>query len=471
MQALVIATGKNYVVANADNLSDKNFTDVQGVCGNDVWGVILDNKEYLLKDTTMILCDDRIYSDEEIMGVLTDKATSMMLWTGLRLYKDSRIYVMDRGFWLGLTEKSVMESLFAKGEDKLSKYQSRYGGYWRYPGLYDFCYLVNPCFPNERFFNEMKASFVTLMQAYPSGMGVNSALAAEYFGVSPKQICVGNGSSELIKSLMENYIGNIGLIYPTFEEYPHRKSKGDLIPFNKLDENFNCSVDDIAEFYEDKKVDAIVLVNPDNPTGRFILREDMLRLAKWGLSKGVRIIVDESFADFSGLEKETVLDEEVLSQYSNLIVIKSISKSYGVPGLRLGILATGDEELIASMKKDVAIWNINSFGEFFWQIIGKYKFDYDKAIGEFVRIRARFMEKLQSINNLTVYPTYSNYVMCRIDSGVSATELATIMLNRYNIMIKDLTGKEGLLDGQYSRLSVRGDEDNIFVVRVLEELL
>ena len=378
---------------------------------------------------------------------------------------------MDRAFWLGLNESSVMESLFACGEDKLSKYQSRYGGYWRYAGLYDFCYLVNPCFPNERFKNEMKDAFVTLMQEYPSGMSVNSALAAEYFGLSTKHVCVGNGSSELIKSLMENYVGNVGLIYPTFEEYPHRKSKGELIPFNKLDENFECSVDDIAEFYEDKNIDAIVLVNPDNPTGRFILKDDMLRLVEWGLSKGVRIVVDESFSDFSGLTDETVLDEEVLSRYSNLIVIKSISKSYGVPGLRLGILATGDEALITSMKKDVAIWNINSFGEFFWQIIGKYRFDYDKAISEFVRIRARYMENLEKIENLVVFPTHSNYVMCRIKGGMTATKLATIMLNRYNILIKDLTGKEGLNDGQYIRLSVRGDEDNNYVVRVLEELL
>ena len=471
MQAFVIATNKSLVVGNADNLNDKNFTAVQGVCGDNVWEVILSNKEYFLQDTTMILCDDRIYDEDEIYKVLSDSAASMMLWTGLRLYKDSRIYVMDRAFWLGHTERSVMESLFAKGEDKLSKYQSRYGGYWRYAGLYDFCYLVNPCFPNERFNNEMKDAFVTLMQEYPSGMGVNSALAAEYFGLNPKQVCVGNGSSELIKSLMENYIGNIGLIYPTFEEYPHRKNNGEIIPFNGLDENYNCSVDDIAEFYVDKHVDAIVIINPDNPTGRMIMKEDMLRLAKWCTEKEIRLIVDESFMDFAGVDGQSLLDGDILVQHSNLIVVKSISKSYGVPGLRLGVLATGDEALIESMKKDVSIWNINSIGEFFWQIIGKYRFDYDKAISEFGRIRARFLESLGKINNLVVFPTYSNYVMCRVDGGMTATELATIMLNRYNILIKDLSGKEGLFDGQYIRLSVRGDEDNNYVVRVLNELL
>lgn len=471
MQALVIATTRNIMVANADNLSSKNFSDVQGICGVGIWEMILAQKEYLQKDTTIILCDDRIYSEEEIQGVLSEKASSMMLWTGLRLYKDSRIYVMDRNFWNGLIERSVMESLFASGEDKLSRYQQRYGGYWRYAGLYDFCYLVNPCFPTERFRNEMKDSFVPLMQAYPSGMGVNSALAAEYFELSPMHVCVGNGSSELIKSLMERFVGKIGCIYPTFEEYPHRKNAGEIIPFMGLDENFNCLVDDIAEFYEDKSVDAIVLVNPDNPTGRLWLRDDLIRLTKWCQERNIRLIVDESFMDFSGMPEESLLSENVISQYHNLIVIKSISKSYGVPGLRLGVLATGDEELVAVMKKDVAIWNVNSFGEFFWQIIGKYKYDYEKAIGEFVRIRARYMENLGRIKNLVVYPTYSNYVMCKIEGGMTATELATIMLNRYNILVKDLTGKTGLSGGEYIRLSVRADEENNYIVRVLEELV
>lgn len=471
MQALVIATSKNFMVDNADNLSNKNFSDVQGICGVGVWDLILAQKEYLLKDTTMILCDDRVYTEEEIQGVLSEKSPSMMLWTGLRLYKDSRIYVMDRAFWNGMNERSVMESLFASGEDKLSRYQCRYGGYWRYASLYDFCYLVNPCFPTERFQNEMKDSFVTLMQSYPSGMGVNSALAAEYFALSPMQICVGNGSSELIKSLMERFVGKIGCIYPTFEEYPHRKQQSEIVPFVGLDGKFNCTVDDIATFYEDKSVDAIILVNPDNPTGRFLLKDELLRLAKWCQEKDIYLVVDESFMDFSGMPKESLLCQEVLNQYKNLIVIKSISKSYGVPGLRLGILATSNEELVATMKKDVSIWNVNSFGEFFWQIIGKYKYDYEKAIGEFIRIRARYMENLGRIKNLVVYPTYSNYVMCKIEGGMTATKLATIMLNRYNILVKDLTGKAGLEDGEYIRLSVRADEENNYIVRVLEELL
>lgn len=471
MQALVIASKESLISENIMNLHDKDLADIKGCITDDVWNEICRQKDYVSQDSTMILFDDRVYSDRDIMGTLNNTDSSMVLCTGLRMYKNSRIYVMDRVFWNGVVEKSVMESLFASNEEKLAKYQERYGGYWRYPGLYDFCYLANPCFPNERFLNEMKDAFGTLVREYPSGMKVNSVLAADYFEIPDEYICVGNGTSELIKSLMEKYIGNVGVIYPTFEEYPHRKNGTELIPFMGLDEEFMCNVDDISDFYKDKNVDAIILVNPDNPTGRFIPKNEIVRLAGICHKQGVRLIVDESFVDFADEENQSLIDYEILKNNPNIIVMKSISKSYGVPGIRLGVIVTGDEEIIASMKKDVAIWNINSFGEFFWQIIGKYRNDYRNAMNDFGKIRKRYLDNLTKNPNLKVYPTQSNYVMCKLINNMKATELATLMLNRYNILIKDLTGKSGLDDGEYIRLSVKSDEENNYVIRVLEEIL
>ena len=86
----------------------------------------------------------------------------------------------------------------------------------------------------------------------------------------------------------------------------------------------------------------------------------------------MRFVVDESFVDFADVEGEySLLKNKILEENPHLYVVKSISKSYGVPGLRLGIMASGDTEVIARMKKDVAIWNINSFGEFYMQIYEK----------------------------------------------------------------------------------------------------
>lgn len=382
--------------------------------------------------------------------------------------------VLDKEKWYEINDiqdLDIAQTLFAEGHDKLKMYLRRYGGYWRYPTMYDFCYLVNPFFPNDRFMNEMKANFETLVREYPSGMGVNSLLAGKYFELYPEYVCVGNGTAELIKSLMENLEGKIGMVYPTFEEYPHRKKEEDVIPYYVIDKDFKYTVDDLMEFYVDKDISAIILVNPDNPSGHFITRADILRLADWGKTKNINIIVDESFIDFARTdENQTLLYNDVLTQHTNLIVLKSISKSFGVPGLRLGIIATSNKELIAFMKKDVAIWNINSFAEYYMQIIEKYKDDYIEAMERFKDVRDRYVKKLNTIKGLKVYVSQANYIMAYIENGISSAHLADILLNKYNILIKDLSTKDGLYGRNFVRLSVKTDEENDTLINALNEI-
>lgn len=382
--------------------------------------------------------------------------------------------ILDEEQWYEINDiqdVDIAESMFADGNEKVRKYLQRYGGYWRYPAMRDFCYLVNPYFPNERFMNEMKSNFDVLVREYPSGMAVNSLLAGHFFGVRTENICVGNGTAELIKSLMENISGNIGMVYPTFEEYPHRKKDVEVIPYYVVDKDFDYSVDDIMSYYEGKDISAIVLVNPDNPSGHFISKKDILRLEDWCRSKGRKLIVDESFIDFvEDDEWHTLLDMEVLLNHPSLIVLKSISKSFGVAGLRLGVIATADTDLIAFMKKDVAIWNINSFAEYYLQIIEKYRDDYYEAMEKFKEVRRRYLDKLSKIKGFKVYPSQANYVMCHIENSVTSTELADILLNRYNVLIKNLASKEGLNKGNYVRLSVKSDEENDYIVNALMEI-
>ena len=131
-----------------------------------------------------------------------------------------------------IQDLDIAESMFIPDEDQRVKLlQGRYGGYWRYPKLMDFCYLVNPYFPPERMKDELRANFDTLLTQYPSGMRVNSLLAAKNFGVHQENILVGNGAAELIKSLMEHFEGKLGIIRPTFEEYSHRYDPDKLVVF------------------------------------------------------------------------------------------------------------------------------------------------------------------------------------------------------------------------------------------------
>ncbi len=357
----------------------------------------------------------------------------------------------------------IAESLLAGKEEKLEKMQKRFGGYWRYPKLIDFCYLVNPYFPNKKLVSEMQTNFERLLGEYPSGMGVNSLIAAKIFGLHASQVIVGNGAAELIKSLMERFTGRLGMAFPTFQEYPNRKAQTDVVPYFVTNDEFRYTAKDLMDFYEDKDIEVLTLINPDNPSGNYIRREDVLKLSEWCEKKNIRFVVDEE-------ETTTLLDAEILKENPNLIVVKSISKSYGVPGLRLGVLASSDEELIAEMKKDVAIWNINSFAEFYLQIYEKYAKDYAKAIEKFKQTRAAYIKDLQALSGLRVLPTQANYVLCEVTSGVTSRKLAEDLLEE-NILIKDLSTKKGFDGKNYIRLAVRDEKDNAILVEALKRYL
>ena len=370
-----------------------------------------------------------------------------------------------------IQDLDIASGMFAPTDDAhFTAIFSRYGGYWRYPQMLDFCYLVNPYFPPQRMIDEIKASFETLMREYPSGMRVNSLLASKNYGVKPEYIMVGNGAAELIKAYMENWTGRLGYILPTFEEYPNRLPKEDLLQFIPQNEGFRYTAEDVKLFFADKEIDTLLLINPDNPSGNYIPFDDLMGLVKWTKEKGLKFVVDESFVDFANAEGQfSLFDNAILAANPHLVVVKSISKSYGVPGLRLGVLASGDTGMIAKLKKEVAIWNINSFGEFYMQIYEKYHKDYDKACALFREEREIFFKELQAIPFLKVYPSQANYFLCKVVNKYTSHELALLLLKR-NILIKDCGTKKAFEGGDYIRIAVRDRKDNVYLVESLKSL-
>lgn len=366
----------------------------------------------------------------------------------------------------------IAETIFADDDLRLEKIQHSFGGYWRYQSLVDFCYLVNPYFPSPKMVYELKANFDNLLRQYPSGMGVNSMLAARYFGIRQEYVCVGNGAAELIKSLMENFTGRLGVTYPTFEEYPNRLPKSSVEVFRPLNKDFSYTAEDLISYFDDKDISALLLVNPDNPSGNFISRDGLEVLAEWSVRKNLRFVVDESFVDFSedGCHN-TLLDNAFLSRFPNICVMKSISKSYGVPGLRLGVLASSDTELISRMKKDVAIWNINSFAEYYMQIFNKYEADYVKSCESFRSERDIFFRELSEVDFIRVIPSQANYFLCEITGRFTAKQLTRELLSSFNILIKDCSSKKGFENSsEYVRIAIRDRKDNSALVTALRSL-
>lgn len=365
----------------------------------------------------------------------------------------------------------IMNINNTEDEKLLKQYYSRYGGYWRFPDMLDYCYLVNPYFNRSGIIKEMQDFFPTLVAEYPSGMNVNSMLASECWNVKQEYIIPGNGAAELIKLLMEHLEGKVGVVRPTFEEYPNRMPAERVVTFVPQNSDFRYDADDLIEFFGNNAVENILLINPDNPSGNFIPMEGIIKLAQWTKDNGIKFILDESFVDFSeGYANNSFISNKLLETFPNVCVMKSISKSYGVPGLRLGILCSANTGMIQRMKKQVSIWNINSFAEFFMQIYPKYRADYQKACDQFIATRNDFERELQQIPFIHVMPSQANFFFLEVLPPYKPKQLCAILLKNYKILASACLAKKGIEPDKYMRIAVRSHKDNERFIKALKEL-
>jgi histidinol-phosphate/aromatic aminotransferase/cobyric acid decarboxylase-like protein len=366
-------------------------------------------------------------------------------------------------------DKHNAEIIFANSaKEKLNLIQKRFGGYWRFPEIKDFCYLVNPYFPPVKMQEEMKAFFYDLLSQYPSGLGTQNLLAGKMFGVEGNNVLTGNGAAEIIKAIGNTLPGTFGMVFPTFNEYPESIGYDRVVQFIPKNDGFVYSLDDLKELSD--KTDNLILINPDNPSGHFNSKDNIIELLNYMLEDNKNLILDESFVDFSNDgESQTMINQDIIDKYQNLIIIKSISKSYGVPGIRLGVVVSSNLDLLNQFKEEISIWNINSFGEYFLQIIEKYKKDYQRACALIRNERNRFFCELKKISFLNVYKSEANYFLCKVTKYYTASKLSEIMIEK-DIYIKDLTNKIGFEDKEYIRIAVRDKLDNNLLIENLQDL-
>ena len=361
------------------------------------------------------------------------------------------------------------EAVFSEDQEKSKNLHSRFGGYWRFDNLIDFCYLVNPYFPHKRFNALIKNDFDKLISHYPSGQKTLCTLASRNFDVSEKYLAVGNGAAELIKEYAKNFSNqNVGVIIPTFEDYLERFKESNLKTF-KFDELFSYGEEDIKRILQD--LDLLVIVNPDNPSGNFIDKKSMIQILSKAKNSNTEILLDESFVDFTDSKRRfTFFDEKILDKFKNLKVLKSISKSYGVPGLRLGVISTSDHNMIDKIRQGLPLWNINSFAEYFLEHLPKFSKQFKLAQESHLRSKNKFYKQLLKLNCLSPLPSQSNYFLCKVKPPQSSKSLSNILLTEYNILIKDCSSKVGFDGEQFIRIAIRNSKDNNYLIKALKEV-
>jgi histidinol-phosphate/aromatic aminotransferase/cobyric acid decarboxylase-like protein/GTP:adenosylcobinamide-phosphate guanylyltransferase len=407
----------------------------------------------------------------------THKQSYWELILGVLVYLNTpNIYphvVDDSIKWYEIDDENDLEEanyMFADEKEKIKQISNLYGGYWRYDFL-DFCFLFNLYFPPEHFYSKLSNELPQLIGNYSSIQSKISRLLSRWYyddGFNENNIIVGNGASEFIRILNRHLIKKITIPVPTFNEYEDMNKK--RINYYVLNERegFSLDADEFIKSVNDSDSNFAVVINPNNPTSALTERQEIVKILK-NLKHLDGIIVDESFIDFTG-DREGYSVQPLVNKYSNLIVLRSLSKEFGVPGLRIGYLVSSNKNIKKKIKKHLPIWNINSVAERFIELFPKYAEEYRQSIGRIIAERDSFYKKLKDIKMLKVFRPYANFIFCKIlNDDINSEVLCRRLFTDYNIFIKDCSNKTSLND-KFIRIAVRTKQDNNTLIEALREI-
>jgi len=342
--------------------------------------------------------------------------------------------------------------------------ESSWGGYWNTPAV-DFAFIRNVHFPTPAMLSELRASLPDLLRNYGSAQHLLDTKLAYFLLCEPSRLKVLNGASQLFPWLKQWFAGvNVLVPAPTFGEYhrafPYARSYKDWPGPEKV----GIDLGEIEEMAPSRGL--VVFVNPNNPTGSTIPTKKILFFAR--CHPELTILVDESFIEFSGeLSAVHYLEEAPLD---NVIVLKSLSKSLGVPGVRLGFVYSSARAFIAHVESAMPVWNLNSIAEYFLELLLKHRRELEESFSATIRDRATLAEELVRLRIVaSVIPSGANFLLVRSSLTRESLQRVTIeLLARELIYLKDVSAKFD--DGHsYWRIAVRSAAENSRLCQVLAE--
>ena len=344
----------------------------------------------------------------------------------------------------------------------------------------DACFLSNPYATDlflEYFNNELLKSkkISRVLEFYPSQNSVIADLLGEHLGINPKKIFVCNGAIEAIQAVMHQFVkGKVVINIPTFSSYYEFINKDSEAVFYTLEKEntFILDPEDYISFVRKIKPNSIVIINPNNPDGGYIKYQDLKRIVEELHGIVENIIVDESFIHFafenSDLELKSII--QLTDEVSNLIIIKSMSKDFGIAGIRAGY-AVMDEEKVEQLTSNGYLWNLNGLAEYFFRLYTRPDFrnKYEEIRKKYIIETLIFISELNKIRNIRVYPTKANFVLIEILDGRTAEEITNTLLIKYGIYVRNCSDKKGL-KGQFIRLAARPASENDQVLLTFRDL-
>ena len=378
---------------------------------------------------------------------------------------DTRWYEIDDE-----NDRLAAEYLFSTQERRYELIADQHGGYWRFDFV-DHAYLYNLYFPPAPVFVHFKNHIQDLVLNYPVAQNPLAQLVGGLINQPADRIVVSNGASELIKIIANQVTGRLIIPVPTFNEYEEAVPEGKLVRFALTAPTFQVDVDAFAEEAARNEATIAIVVTPNNPTSLSVPNADLCRLAEKLGEQGCLLIVDESFIDFCAEPESLTLVNE-LDTYPNLVILKSMSKSYGIGGLRLGYLLTANSDFVEAVRTEVPIWNINGFAESFLRLAPRYRREFSKSCIRVREDRDDLYQRLDFIPGIAAFKPEANFVFCRLpDAGPSGPDVARALFVDHNILIKHCAGKSVSESDRFLRIASRTVAENITLVEALESVL
>ena len=364
----------------------------------------------------------------------------------------------------------MTQQKYKNQEEKYEFISKQHGGYYRHD-FTDHAYLYNLYFPPKNIFTHLKENIQDIVLNYPMAQNALAELIANLINQPTERVVVGNGAAEIIKILSGHLAKKIIVPVPSFNEYVNAAPDGQVVEFPLEFPSFQLDVDKFAEEAIKTGADMAVVVTPNNPTSLHVPKADLIRLSKKLEKNNCMLIVDESFLDFTA-DKENISLEQEIEKYPNMAILKSMSKAYGICGLRIGYLLTANSEFASSVRKEIHIWNINGFAEEFLRILPDYQQEFKDSCKIVIKDRDIFYDQLCAIPNMKVFKPDANYIFCRLpDNALSGPEVTKRLFIEYNIYIKDSNGKTQPDADRYIRIASRTQKENSKLIEALLDVM
>ena len=343
----------------------------------------------------------------------------------------------------------------------------------------DACFLSNP-YATDLFLDYFKDEIINtdkirdLLEFYPSQNQIIASKLAKTLKIDKDNILIGNGAIEIIKTILQIYSKKIIVNIPTFSSYYEFVNSDSEVVFNQLskDNDYNLDINEYLQLIDRENPDTIVLINPNNPNGAYIDSKD-IRYMLSKLTHIKNIIIDESFIHFAFEENTYNMQSgaEFINDFENLIIIKSMSKDFGIAGIRAGY-AIMSKQRVQKLTQNGFLWNSNGLAEYFFNLYADPVFidKYETLRVNYIKETQDFIEELRKMPNIKVYPSLANFILIELLNEKKSDDFVFEILIEYGIYLRTCSDKIGL-NGAFIRLASRNKEQNRYILDSLKRRL